>query len=65
MNHNTQEWIAVAIITVTIITALVICAFVAAGQRDILKQEAVDRGFAEWVIKGENKTEFKWKEKQQ
>lgn len=60
MNKNTQEWIAVAIITV-----LVICAFVAAGQRDDFKQEAVDRGFAEWVVKGQDKTEFKWKEKQQ
>lgn len=57
MNQNTQEWIAV-----TIITVLVICAFVAAGQRDSLKQEAVNRGFAEWVVKGQNKTEFKWKE---
>ena len=24
----------------------------------------VDRGFAEWVVKGQDKTEFKWKEKQ-
>lgn len=60
MNKNTQEWIAVAVII-----ALLICAFDAAGQRDDLKQEAVDRGFAEWVVKGENETEFKWKEKQQ
>ena len=60
MNKNTQEWIAVAIII-----ALLICAFTAAGQRDDFKQEAVDRGFAEWVVKGQDKTEFKWKEKQQ
>lgn len=58
MNDNIYQWIAVA----AIIT-LGICAFVAAGQRDDLKQEAVDRGFAEWIVKGENKTEFKWKEK--
>ena len=57
--NNRQEWVAIAIIIV-----LVVSAFVAAGQRDDLKQEAVDRGFAEWVIKGQNKTEFKWKEKQ-
>lgn len=58
MKNSTHEWIAVAVII-----ALLICAFDAAGQRDDLKQEAVDRGFAEWVVKGQNKTEFKWKEK--
>lgn len=60
MKDTTQEWIAVVVII-----ALLICAFVAAGQRDDLKQEAVDRGFAEWVVKGQDETEFKWKEKQQ
>jgi hypothetical protein len=39
-------------------------ACMAAQQRDELKQQAVDKGFAEWVIKGQNRTEFKWKEKQ-
>lgn len=57
--NNREEWVAIAIIIF-----LVVSAFVAAEQRDDLKQEAVDRGFAEWVIKGQNKTEFKWKEKQ-
>ena len=57
MKEYTQEWIAVAIITV-----LVICAFMAAGQRDNLKQEAVNRGFAEWKVVRENKTEFVWRE---
>ena len=60
MKENTLEWLSVAIII-----ALLICAFNAACQRDYLKQEAVDRGFAEWVVKGQGKTEFKWKEKQQ
>lgn len=41
-----------------------ICAFVAAGQRDDLKAEAVKHGYAEWIVIGQNKTEFKWKEKQ-
>jgi hypothetical protein len=59
MKENTLEWLSVAMII-----TLLICAFVAAGQRDDLKQEAVDRGFAEWVVKGQDKTEFKWKEKQ-
>lgn len=40
-----------------------ICAFVAAGQRDDLKEEAVKHGYAEWIVIGQNKTEFKWKEK--
>lgn len=59
MNDILNELVATVIIII-----LVIAAFAVAGQRDELKQEAVDRGFAEWVIKGENKTEFKWKEKQ-
>jgi hypothetical protein len=41
-----------------------ICAFIAAGQRDDLKAEAVKRGFAEWIVIGQNQTEFKWKDKQ-
>jgi hypothetical protein len=41
-----------------------VCAFIVAEQRDDLKQEAVKRGFAEWIVIGQNKTEFKWKEKQ-
>lgn len=63
MKENTLEWLSVAF-SATMIITLLICAFVAAGQRDDLKQEAVDRGFAEWVVKGQDKTEFKWKEKQ-
>jgi hypothetical protein len=42
----------------------VVCAFIVAEQRDDLKQEAVKRGFAEWIVIGQNQTEFKWKEKQ-
>jgi hypothetical protein len=38
--------------------------FLVAGQRDTLKQEAVEHGYAEWIVTGQNKTEFKWKEKQ-
>ncbi len=34
-----------------------------AQDRDELKAEAVKRGYAEWIVIGENKTEFKWKEK--
>lgn len=38
--------------------------FIVADQRDELKAEAVKRGFAEWIVTGQNQTEFKWKEKQ-
>jgi hypothetical protein len=41
---------------------LLIATFMVAAQRDELKQQAVDRGFAEWrIIKGSKETEFKWK----
>lgn len=47
---------------IMIITLLAFCAFVAADQRDELKQQAVDRGFAEWrIIAGSKETEFKRK----
>ena len=59
MNKNTHEWVMVAALILTIA-----CAFAAAEQRDNLKQEAVNRGFAEWKVVGENKTEFVWREKQ-
>ena len=59
MNKNTQEWVLVGALILTIT-----CAFAAAEQRDNLKQEAVNRGFAEWKVVGENKTEFLWREKQ-
>jgi hypothetical protein len=56
--HNHLEWLQV----LAFIFALV-CAFFAAAQRDSLKQEAVDKGFAEWhIISGTKETEFKWKE---
>lgn len=42
---------------------LLIAALMVAQQRDELKQQAVDRGFAEWqIISGTKETEFKWKE---
>ena len=59
MNKNTQEWVLVGARILTII-----CAFTAVEQRDNLKREAVNRGFAEWKVIGENKTEFVWREKQ-
>ena len=47
--------------TIAAITMCVFC-FVIADQRDTLQKEAVDKGFAEWVIKNKNSVEFKWKD---
>ncbi len=58
MSKNTQEWL----LTVCFLLVLA-AAFMVANQRDSIKQEAVDRGFAEWhVIEGTSETEFRWKE---
>jgi hypothetical protein len=44
---------------------LLIAALMVAQQGDELKQQAVDRGFAEWrIIKDSKETEFKWKGKE-
>jgi hypothetical protein len=50
------------LLSVLMFLLILAAVFAVAYQRDALKQEAVDRGFAEWVIKGQNETEFKWKE---
>ena len=59
MSENTCEWCGVIAFIL-----IVYCAFAVTEQRDELKAEAVKRGYAEWIVIGENKTEFKWKEKQ-
>jgi hypothetical protein len=59
MNNTTRDLICLLLVILG-----VICTHVAANQRDTLKQEAVDRGFAEWAVVGQDKIEFKWKEKQ-
>lgn len=39
------------------------CAFGYAISADYWRQQAVDKGFAEWqIISGTKETEFKWKE---
>jgi hypothetical protein len=59
MNKETYlEWLLV-LITIILFAGL----FAVADQRDSLKQQAVDKGFAEWqIISGTKETEFKWKE---
>lgn len=52
------EW-SLVLITIILIAGL----FAVADERDALKQEAVDKGFAEWqIVTGTKETEFKWKE---
>ena len=41
---------------------LLVAAFMVAEQRDELKQQAVERGFAEWVVKPNGSTTWQWKE---
>jgi len=57
MSDNARTWYLIAAFLLT-----VYCAFAVAEQRDELKAEAVKRGYAEWIVIGENNTEFKWKE---
>jgi len=59
MNKETYlEW-SLVLITIILIAVL----FAVADERDSLKQQAVDKGFAEWqIISGTKETEFKWKE---
>jgi hypothetical protein len=51
------------IIKLIMFLALLIGMIVATLQRDALKQQAVDRGFAEWrIVSRYKKVEFKWKD---
>ena len=40
----------------------IIAAFAGVIQRDNLKEEAIKRGFAEWHVLGQDRTEFRWRE---
>lgn len=57
MSKLESEWI----MTISVIL-LLIAVFMVAGKRDELKAEAVERGFAEWVVDEKNGTTWKWKE---
>jgi hypothetical protein len=58
MRENTCSLIGVLLFLIALL-----CAVLCSQQRDELKAEAVKRGFAEWIVIGQNQTEFKWKEK--
>ena len=42
-----------------------ICLFITACQRDKLKEDAVERGYAEYVVDSDGKKTWQWKEKEQ
>jgi hypothetical protein len=59
MSENTCSLFGVLLFIIALI-----CAVSCLQQQDELKAEAVKRGFAEWIVIGQNQTEFKWKEHQ-
>jgi preprotein translocase subunit SecG len=64
MSENESMWARMtAILAVVLIAALFILSIVA-EQRNVLKEQAVKLNYAEWIVIGENYTEFKWKEHQ-
>jgi len=64
MTENESMWARMtAVLAVVLIVALFILSIVA-EQRNVLKEEAVKLNYAEWIVIGENNTEFKWKQKQ-
>jgi hypothetical protein len=48
-----------------IIAILVTTIVIVADQKDSLKVEAVERGYAEWVVDSSGNSEWKWKEANQ
>jgi hypothetical protein len=46
----------------SLLLIVVIALFIAAHQRDKLKEQAVDRGHAEWVTDSKGETKWQWKE---
>ncbi|MCX8483211.1 MAG: hypothetical protein ORN50_06480 [Crocinitomicaceae bacterium] len=64
MTRDESMWARMtAMLAVVLIVALFILSIVV-EQRNVLKEQAVELNYAEWVVIGENYTEFKWKEHQ-
>lgn len=40
----------------------IVALFIGANQRDKMKQEAVERGYAEWTVDSKGETKWRWKE---
>lgn len=49
-------------IIVAILFGAICCALY---QKDTLKEQAVERGYAEWVVDSSGNTQWKWKETKQ
>jgi preprotein translocase subunit SecG len=64
MSENESIWARMTAILAVVLIVVLFILSVVAELRDQLKEEAVKRGFAEWIVIGENNTEFKWKVKQ-
>lgn len=45
-----------------VITVILFFFFLVAEQRDDLKRQAVERGYAEWVVNPSGSTSWRWKE---
>jgi hypothetical protein len=60
MKHTNGDWVAIAIIAL-----LILFLFLVADQRDTLKEEAVQHGYAEWVVDTKGETTWQWKKTNQ
>lgn len=52
------------VLSVVCVIIVFVALFVLANQRDTLKKQAVEKGYAEWVATPEGKATWQWKEKQ-
>jgi hypothetical protein len=60
MKYINVDWVVIAIIVL-----LILCLFLVADQRDTLKEEAVQHGYAEWVVDTKGETTWQWKKTNQ
>lgn len=44
------------------VVLLVVAVFFTANQRDTLKKQAIELGYAEWKVESDGTTTFRWKE---
>lgn len=60
MKYINVDWVVIYIIVL-----LILCLFLVADQRDTLKEEAVQHGYAEWVVDTKGETTWQWKKTNQ
>lgn len=61
MSEGTISAIGGVCFLVILVAAFIVVSLVA-SERDELKQQAVERGCAEWVVKSDGSTTWQWKE---